>query len=150
MAAVSGELRGGAGRAARRAAGGVQGALVAPAGRLDLGALGGLELGWAEVDARLDWVSEPGPRDRPPGREPPDHGRHGLALTVDLERMRRLVDGQAVPRVLRATQVYRLEDGEWKTSPPRRRAAASRSLQLAASSATRRGVRGVNLLSPHP
>jgi hypothetical protein len=24
------------------------------------------------------------------------------------------VDGQAVPRVLRATQVYRLEGGEWR------------------------------------
>jgi hypothetical protein len=78
------------------------------------GALDGLELGWSEVAARLDWVSERvraidlqienlrtvvGPE---------------LAVTVDLERMRRLVDGRPVPRVLRATQAYRLEDGEWR------------------------------------
>jgi hypothetical protein len=37
-----------------------------------------------------------------------------MAVTVDLERMMRIVDGQPVPRVLRCTQVYRVEDGEWK------------------------------------
>jgi ketosteroid isomerase-like protein len=37
-----------------------------------------------------------------------------IAVTVDLERMIRIVDGQPVPRVLRCTQVYRMENGEWK------------------------------------
>jgi ketosteroid isomerase-like protein len=78
------------------------------------GALDGLELGWAEVDARLDWVSE---RVRATDLQVENlrtTASTDLALTVDLERMRRLADGQAVPRVLRATQAYRLEDGEWR------------------------------------
>jgi hypothetical protein len=79
-----------------------------------LGTLDGLELGWPEVDARLDWVSE---RVRAIDLRLENLRTTvgaDLAVTVDLERMRRLVDGQPVPRALRATQAYRLEDGEWK------------------------------------
>jgi ketosteroid isomerase-like protein len=37
-----------------------------------------------------------------------------MAVTADLERMTRIVDGNPVPRVLRCTQVYRIEDGKWR------------------------------------
>jgi hypothetical protein len=37
-----------------------------------------------------------------------------LACTVDLEHMERTSEDRAYHRVLRCTQVYRLEDGEWK------------------------------------
>ena len=78
------------------------------------GALDGLELGWSEVAARLDWVSE-----RVQAIDLQIENLRTvvgaeLAVTVDLERMRRLVDGRPVPRVLRATQAYRLENGEWR------------------------------------
>jgi hypothetical protein len=33
---------------------------------------------------------------------------------VDLEHMERTSEGRTYHRVLRCTQVYRLEDGEWK------------------------------------
>ena len=79
-----------------------------------LGALGGLERGWTEVGPRLDWAS---------GQVRASDLRleniltvvgTDMAVTVDLERMMRIVDGQPVPRVLRCTQVYRMEHGEWK------------------------------------
>jgi Domain of unknown function (DUF4440) len=79
-----------------------------------LGALGGLERGWTEVGPRLDWAS---------GQVRASDLRleniltvvgTDMAVTVDLERMVRIVDGQPVPRALRCTQVYRIEDGEWK------------------------------------
>ena len=41
-----------------------------------------------------------------------------MAVTVDLERMIRIVDGQPVPRVLRCTQVYRMESGRSFTATP--------------------------------
>ena len=37
-----------------------------------------------------------------------------LACTVDLEHMERTQQGRTHHRVLRCTQVYRLEDGEWR------------------------------------
>jgi ketosteroid isomerase-like protein len=37
-----------------------------------------------------------------------------LAYTVDLEHMERTVDGERIHRVLRCTQIYRLEHGEWR------------------------------------
>jgi len=37
-----------------------------------------------------------------------------LAFTVELEHMTRTVDGEAQEMTVRATQVYRRADGEWK------------------------------------
>lgn len=79
-----------------------------------LGALGGFERGWTEVGPRLDWVSSQVRAN--------DLGLENIltvvgtdmAVTADLERMVRTVDGKPVPRVLRCTQVYRIEDGDWK------------------------------------
>ena len=79
-----------------------------------LGALGGYERGWPDVGPRLDWAS---------GRVRAHDLRlenlltvlgTDMAVTVDLERMTRTVGGNQVPRVLRCTQVYRIEEGEWK------------------------------------
>jgi hypothetical protein len=79
-----------------------------------LGALGGLEYGWTEVGPRLDWAS----------RQVQAHDLKleniltvvgaDMAVTADLERMVWTVDGKPVPRVLRCTQVYRVEHGEWR------------------------------------
>jgi hypothetical protein len=79
-----------------------------------LGALGGREHGWTEVDSRLDWVSgQVRARDLRLENLLTVVGTD-IALTADLERMVRIVDGKPVPRVLRCTQGYRIEDGEWR------------------------------------
>jgi hypothetical protein len=79
-----------------------------------LGALGGFERGWTEVGPRLDWASS---QDRASDLRLENMLTvvgTDMAVTADLERMVRTVDGKPVPRVLRCTQVYRIEDGEWK------------------------------------
>jgi hypothetical protein len=79
-----------------------------------LGALGGFERGWSEVGPRLDWAST---QVRATGLRLENILTvvgQGMAITADLERMMRVVDGQPVPRTLRCTQVYRIEEGEWK------------------------------------
>lgn len=77
------------------------------------GALGGLERGWTEIGPRLDWVSgQVRTRDLRLENMLTVVGAD-LAVTADLERMTRIVDGRPVPRTLRCTQVYRIEDGEW-------------------------------------
>ena len=79
-----------------------------------MGAFGGVERGWENVATRLDWASA--------GIDATE--RHvenlltvvgqDLACTVDLEHMERTRDARTYHRVLRCTQVYRLEDGNWK------------------------------------
>jgi ketosteroid isomerase-like protein len=67
-----------------------------------------------EVGPRLDWAS--------PQIEATDRTVENLitvvgtdlAYTVDFEHMERRVDGGRMDRVLRCTQIYRLEDGEWR------------------------------------
>jgi len=95
-----------------------------------LEALGGPEHGWTEVGLRLDWAS---------GQVRASDLRleniltvvgTDMAVTVDLERMVRTVDGKQVPRVLRCTQVYRIEGWRVEDLPPsRRRATAGGSLR---------------------
>ena len=41
-----------------------------------------------------------------------------MAYTAGLEHTSCSIDGQPGSYTLRATQVYRLEDGEWKVAPP--------------------------------
>jgi hypothetical protein len=78
------------------------------------GALGGLERGWTEVGSRLNWVSgQVRARDLELENILTVVGTD-MAVTADLERMTRIVDGNPVPRVLRCTQVYRIEDGKWR------------------------------------
>jgi hypothetical protein len=79
-----------------------------------LGALGGFERGWTEVGPRLDWASSQVRASDLRLENMLTVVGTDMAVTADLERMVRTVDGKPVPRVLRCTQVYRIEDGEWK------------------------------------
>jgi len=79
-----------------------------------MGAFGGYERGWEHVAQRLDWASR---GIRATGRWTENLLTlvgQDLACTVDLEHMERTMDGRTYHRVLRCTQVYRLEDGRWK------------------------------------
>ena len=79
-----------------------------------MGAFGGFERGWQEVADRLDWASAGiGASGRRVENVVTIVGED-LACTVDLEHMERTSEGRTYHRVLRCTQVYRLEDGEWK------------------------------------
>lgn len=59
---------------------------------------------------------------RAPGSAPPSAGSRTFSLwsariwlcTVDLEHIERTRDGRTYHRVLRCTQVYRLEDDVWR------------------------------------
>ena len=79
-----------------------------------MGAFGGFERGWHDVSKRLDWAS---------ARISGSNRRvenlltvvgDDLGCTVDLEHLERTSDGLSHDRVLRCTQVYRLQDGQWK------------------------------------
>ncbi len=79
-----------------------------------MGAFGGYERGWEHVAQRLDWASK---GIRATGRRAENLLTvvgQDLACTVDLEHMERTVDGRTYHRTLRCTQVYRLEEGQWK------------------------------------
>lgn len=79
-----------------------------------MGAFGGSERGWENVALRLGWASAGiGATERHVENLLTVVGQD-LACTVDLEHMERTRDGRTYHRVLRCTQVYRLEDGSWK------------------------------------
>jgi ketosteroid isomerase-like protein len=79
-----------------------------------MGAFGGFERGSEQVANRLDWASAGiGATGRRVENVLTVIGED-LACTVDLEHMERTKDGRTYHRVLRCTQVYRLEDGEWR------------------------------------
>lgn len=79
-----------------------------------MGAFGGFERGWEKVAPRLDWASAGiGTTERHVENLLTVVG-HDLASPVDLEQMERTRDGRTYHRVLRCTQVDRLEDGSWK------------------------------------
>jgi len=79
-----------------------------------MGAFGGFERGPEEVAKRLDWASGGiGATGRRVENVLTVVGED-LACTVDLEHMERTKEGRSYHRVLRCTQVYRLEDGEWR------------------------------------
>ena len=79
-----------------------------------IGAAGSHQKGWHDVSERLSWASQ--------------HLNFGgfhvesllasdsgdLAFTVDLEHMSREVNGEIEQRTLRASQGYRMEDGQWR------------------------------------
>ena len=78
------------------------------------GGLGGYERGIGEIGPRLRWAAL---------NVVATDFRHenlnteiigDMALTVDLEHMVRHVDGRAITRALRVTQVCRFEDGQWR------------------------------------
>jgi ketosteroid isomerase-like protein len=79
-----------------------------------MGAFGGFERGWKQVAERLGWASA---AIEASGRRVENLLTvvgEDLACTVDLEHMERTSEGRLYHRVLRCTQVYRLEDGQWK------------------------------------
>jgi ketosteroid isomerase-like protein len=79
-----------------------------------MGAFGGFERGSEEVAKRLDWSSAGiGASGRRVENVLTVVGED-LACTVDLEHIERTKEGRTYHRVLRLTQVYRLEDGEWR------------------------------------
>jgi hypothetical protein len=79
-----------------------------------MGAFGGVECGWDNVAERLDWASAGiGGAARRVENLLTLVGED-LACTVDLEHMERTRDGRTYHRVLRCTQVYRLENETWK------------------------------------
>ena len=81
-----------------------------------MGAFGAYEKGWAEVGYRLGWASSQiGATDRTVENVVTVVGTD-LAYTVDLEHMERMLDGEKVHRILRSTQIYRREEGEWRVT----------------------------------
>ena len=79
-----------------------------------MGAFGGFERGSEEVAKRLDWASAGIDASRRRVENVLTVVGEDLACTVDLEHMERTREGRTYHRVLRCTQVYRLEDGEWR------------------------------------
>jgi hypothetical protein len=79
-----------------------------------LGAFGGYERGWSTVGPRLDWASARINSANLQVENLLTVVGDELALTVDLERMERIVEGTPRPRLLRCTQAYRREAGKWK------------------------------------
>ncbi len=79
-----------------------------------MGAFGGHDRGWQQVSERLEWASK---GIRASGRRTENLLTvvgQDLACTVDLEHMERTSEGRTLHRILRCTQVYRLEGGRWK------------------------------------
>lgn len=83
------------------------------------GAFGGYgEKGWKDVGARYDWASS---QYKPSGAKTKVQYLSvivgsDLAYTVSIERSEALLGDmkKTAPRVLRATQIFRKENGEWK------------------------------------
>lgn len=83
------------------------------------GAFGGYgEKGWKEVGARYDWASS---QYKPSGAKIKAEYlsiivSSDLAYTVGIERSEAILGDmkKTAPRVLRATQIFRKENGEWK------------------------------------
>lgn len=79
-----------------------------------MGAFGGFERGWDNVAQRLDWASAGIDGSERRVENLLTVVGEDLACTVDLEHMERTRDGRTYHRVLRCTQVYRLEGETWK------------------------------------
>jgi SnoaL-like domain len=82
------------------------------------GGFGGQEVGWSEIGPRYEWASS---QFRPSGARVEfeyldRHAGADIAYSVAIERCTvEYVDRPgAHPHVLRATMVFRLEDGDWK------------------------------------
>ena len=84
-----------------------------------LGAFGGYEKGWAEVGLRYDWAASQY-KERPAKVEVDYVSMMvagDLAFTVAIERQEEVRSGghpAAAMRTLRATQIFRREEGAWK------------------------------------
>ena len=79
-----------------------------------VGAAGSHQKGWLEVSARLSWASQHLNFGRFHVENLLTCVSEDLAFTVDLEHMSREVNGAVEHRTLRASQGYRLENGQWR------------------------------------
>ncbi len=78
------------------------------------GGLGGYERGIGEIGPRLRWAAQRVIATDFRLENLKSEVGEDLALCVDLEHMRRHVDGNSHQRALRVTQVCRFEDGAWR------------------------------------
>jgi SnoaL-like domain len=82
------------------------------------GGFGGQEVGWSEIGPRYEWASSQfHDTGNPVEFEYLDkYVRADTAYTVAIERctVHHVTQSAPVPHVLRATMIFRAEDGEWK------------------------------------
>jgi ketosteroid isomerase-like protein len=80
------------------------------------GAIGMCNIGWTEVGSTFDWLASTFSQNRSWDLEVLAADVRGdLAYTVGLERqVSSIRNGPVQPHVLRVTQIYRREDGDWK------------------------------------
>ncbi|MGH7915881.1 MAG: nuclear transport factor 2 family protein [Candidatus Binataceae bacterium] len=81
-----------------------------------LGGFGGFELGWSEVEPRLEWAASQFRDGRFSQREINTIVGTDLAVTVTIEHYDAHISNQPVEThdELRVTQVFRREDGAWR------------------------------------
>jgi ketosteroid isomerase-like protein len=79
-----------------------------------MGAAGSHSVGWEEVSATLTWASEHLDFTDWHAENLLTSVNDELAFTVELEHMSHDVEGGRQERTLRASQGYRLEDGQWR------------------------------------
>jgi len=78
------------------------------------GAAGSHQKGWDAVSARLTWASEHLNFGKFDAENLLTGVSEPIAFTVDLEHMSRETNGKLERRTLRASQGYRLENGQWR------------------------------------
>jgi ketosteroid isomerase-like protein len=79
-----------------------------------MGAAGAHAVGWRDVSKSLTWASQHLNYTEWNAESLLTVVRDDVAITVDLEYMTRQVGGETDARTLRATQAYRVEDGQWR------------------------------------
>ena len=84
------------------------------AGPTIMAAVGGYQTGFEEISELLSGVSRTLTWDGFAPETLATGVGDDLAFTVELERMTRTVDGVPEEMTIRATQVYRRQDGSWK------------------------------------
>ncbi|HXW79209.1 MAG TPA: nuclear transport factor 2 family protein [Acidimicrobiales bacterium] len=79
-----------------------------------MGAAGSHAVGWEDVSASLSWASSQLDFHNWSAENLLTEVTENIAFTVDLEHMSHIVAGEKQERTLRASQGYRVEDGEWR------------------------------------
>ena len=79
-----------------------------------MAAVGGYEVGFKQVSALLSWASKQQSFESWSAENIATVVGTDLALSVELEHYGQHVDGEDKRMTLRATQVYRREEGQWR------------------------------------
>lgn len=79
-----------------------------------MAAIGGYQIGFEEVSKLLTAASQTQSFETWSAENLVTIVRDDLAFTIELEHYGRHTDGEEEKMTLRATQIYRREDGEWK------------------------------------